>query len=83
MTKIRTYGYDRVKMAENLSIEQLVALQESLTSDPANRTNARYWGGTEDTIWLYNKKTRTKLDNISWAIYLKQTDADRKKRIAE
>ena len=59
--KVRTYGYDRVEMARNLSLEQLDALKQKVEEDHAQK----------DGIHLYDAAGRKKLDNISWAVFHK------------
>lgn len=63
--KIRTYGYDRVEMGRNLTMEQLVSLQQQVTADPASKNPLRASG---QSIYLYSKQAKKKLDNIAWAI---------------
>jgi len=61
---ITTCGYDRVKMAEHFTIPQLEAMLHGLRDDPDNRA-------TKPGIHLFNKKTYTRIDNITWAITYK------------
>lgn len=72
---LRCYSWDPVKLASNLTIEQLGELRQSVEDDPAHKNREPV------SIWIYTKKARRKLDAISWAItYLlaerKQCQAD-------
>lgn len=58
---MKTYGYNRIKLSDHCTVGELIALAQSLRDDPAN---ANKGGG----IWLYDAKTRRRLDNIAWAI---------------
>lgn len=58
--KIKTFGYDRLKMTA-LSYEELTALSRQVAEEHA----------CEDGIYLVDAKGRKKLDNIGWAIYTK------------
>ena len=63
-----THGYDRTKMADNLTVEQLENLLHSLRDDPDNRA-------TKPGIHLYNPRTYKRIDNVTWAIYYKTKGA--------
>lgn len=65
--KRRTYGYDAVKMADNMTYDQLMALDAELRANPANQN-------PKGSFWLYTKACRRKLDAISWAVYHKQSN---------
>lgn len=58
---MRTYGYDRIKLSDHYTVGELVSLAQALRDDPANRDDS-------DSVWIYDAKTRHRLDNISWAI---------------
>lgn len=66
---VRTYGYDAVKMSDNLSLEELSTLREWLVNDPANENPIRKNGGS--AIHLYDKKTHQRLDKLAWAVTYK------------
>lgn len=59
--KRRTYGYDRVKLSDAYTIEELTEMAREIREDPKNWAEP---GG----VWIYTRGARTKLDNISWAI---------------
>jgi len=61
---ITTCGYDRTKMSEHFTIPQLEAMLHGLRDDPDNRAK-------KPGIYLFDKKTNKKIDNITWAIYYK------------
>lgn len=67
---MRTYGYNRVKMAENLTLEQLTVLADSLRNDPKNANPLRA-DGRSGSIWLFTKATHKSLDAIAWAVTYK------------
>lgn len=60
--KLKTYGFDRVKMAENLSLKELEAIRQNLITDPKNKNTQK------NSIYLYTKETHKKLDNLAWAV---------------
>ncbi len=70
---IRNYGWDRVKMANNLTLEELDQLKRQVEEEHANARddNGQYLESGQPTINLYDKKGRKKLDDISWAVYHK------------
>ena len=59
--KVKTYGYDRIKMTQNLSLDDLKTLRESVEQDPKNRN-------PEGSFNIYTDAARKKLDNIAWAV---------------
>jgi len=61
---IKTYGYCRTKMADNLTVAQLEKMLRALRDDPDNLA-------TLPGIHLYNKRTYGRIDNITWAITYK------------
>ncbi len=60
---IKTYSFDRVKMARNLTLEQLHELEVIVKAE--HKLEQR------NSIHLFDKKGLKKLDNIGWAIYHK------------
>lgn len=70
----RTYGYDRVKLADAYSVAELIAMAEAIRQDPANLDPGYGKGG----LHVHTPAARKKLDNLSWAIRNRQT-ADREK----
>lgn len=69
--KIRTYSFDRCKMYEHLTLEELTALRQQVEADPKSQ-NPRYLSGQD--INLYTVAARKKLDNIAWVITWKLAD---------
>ena len=63
---------DFLRYYEKYTMEQLVQLDKSMREDPLNKN-------TDGGIYLYNKKTRKKMDEISRAITMHLED----KRIAK
>lgn len=68
-SKVPTHGYDRVKMANNLSMDQLKQLQANLKNDPKN-ANPKH-NPVDKSIYLYTPQTHKELDNIAYAITYK------------
>ena len=60
---MKTYGFDRIKMARNLTLDQLDELK--LRVEQEHRLEQR------SGIHLYDSKGLKKLDEISWAVYYK------------
>lgn len=70
--KIKTYGFDRLKMAKNLSGEELEYLQSEVKELHANEfKDGKYFENGTQTISLIDKKGLKKLEQIGWAIYNK------------
>lgn len=61
MTRIRNFGWNRLKLA-TLSYEEISALEEQVKQQHA----------CSDGIHMYDKAGRDKLDALSWAVYNKQ-----------
>lgn len=74
--RMKNYGWDRVKLAEAYSIEQLNELRKQVEADHANPRDekGRYLENGKPSIYLFDKKGRQKLDNIGWAIYYHQQE---------
>ncbi len=70
---MRTYGFKPVAMFNAMSMAELVELQNTITSDPANRNP----GLDSGSIYLYTKAARRKLDAIGWAIHYHLAEAKR------
>ncbi|MBO6253025.1 MAG: hypothetical protein J6O49_05160 [Bacteroidaceae bacterium] len=60
---MRTYGFNRVEMSRNLTLEQLIELEEKVKLDHKLEQNSG--------IHIYDRKGMKKLDDIGWAIYHK------------
>jgi hypothetical protein len=75
--KIKCWDWKATDMATNLTMEELVELQQQVQNDPANKHPTRQRGG--DTIWLYKKEAQRKLDAIAWAVTYK---IEEKRRMA-
>lgn len=69
--KPKSFGFDRVKMADNLTLNELTQLRDSITNDPANANPAHAAG---KSIYLYKPSAQKKLDNIGWAVFNKMKD---------
>lgn len=70
--KIKTYGFDRIKMTKHLTLEELAQLQKQVKELHANELkDGKYFENGTQTISLIDKKGQKKLDQISWAIYNK------------
>jgi len=61
---ITTCGYDPTKMADHFTITQLEEMLHRRRDDPDNRAK-------KPGIYLFDKKTNKRIDNITWAIYYK------------
>lgn len=74
--RMKNYGWDRVKLAEAYSIEQLNELRKQVEAEHANPRDekGRYLENGNPSIYLFDKKGRQKLDNIGWAIYYHQQE---------
>ena len=64
MARKRVYGWDAVRMEQNMTMQELVDLSDELMADPANKN-------PPGSFQIYNKKTQRKLKAISWAVYYK------------
>ena len=65
--KIKTYGFDRLKMTKHLSLEELDQLQQQVKELHANEfKDGKYFENGTQTISLIDKKGQKKLDQISW-----------------
>ena len=60
---MKTYSFNRIKMAQNLTLDQLNELK--LRVEQEHRLEQR------NGIHLYDSKGLKKLDQISWAVYHK------------
>lgn len=70
--KIKTYGFDHVKMTKHLTLEELDQLQKQVKELHANEfKDGKYFENGTQTISQIDKKGQKKLDQISWAIYNK------------
>jgi hypothetical protein len=74
--KMKTFGYDRVKLSNNYSMEELVKLGEQVTNNPENRNPAHLEG---KSVYIHTPAARKKLENISWAITYKLAEAKKLK----
>jgi hypothetical protein len=63
---MKVYGWKATELANHLSLAELVTLRASVTDDPKNQRPSG-----ANTIWLYTKSARKKLDAIGWAITYK------------
>lgn len=72
-TPMKNYGWDRVKLADAYSLEDLNKLRQQVMAEHANPTdeNGRPRENGQSTIYLYDKKGRQKLDNLAWAVTYK------------
>ena len=64
----RTFGFDRVKLADAYSVSELIEMAEQIRSDAANLDPGYGKGG----LHMHTPQARRKLDNISWAIRNRQ-----------
>jgi len=71
---IKTHGYNRVRMYQNLTLEELTELTNQVQDDPKNQTPKDEKGRPVDTIYIYTASARRRLENISWAITYKLHD---------
>ena len=62
--RLKTYGYDRIKLADMYSYEELNELRQQVIDDPKSQ-NPGYEKGS---IRKLNSSARKKLDNIAWAV---------------
>lgn len=60
---MKTYGFNRIKMAQNLTLDQLNELKLKVEQEHGLEQR--------NGIHLYDKKGLKKLDEISWAVYHK------------
>lgn len=68
----KTYGFNRVDMARNLSLDELEQLVKQVEVEHANEfKDGRYYENGQVSLSLYDKKGMKKLDAIGWAIYSK------------
>lgn len=76
MKKPRVFGWDPVKLCDNLSMEQLVELQREVSDQHANPRgeDGIYRENGSTTIHLIDAAGRKKLDKIGWAIAFKIAD---------
>lgn len=58
------YGWKPVGLYQNLTMVQLVELQQAIRDDPASACPKYKNGG----LWLFTPAARRKLDAIAWAI---------------
>lgn len=83
--RMKSYGWDRVKLSDAYTREQLHELQKQVEAEHANPRDesGTYLENGKPSIYLYDKKGRQKLDNIAWAItYQMQEERDAGERSA-
>lgn len=68
--KRKTYGYDRVRLADAYTVEELVSMAQDIRDDPANQQDG------QKHLYIYTASARRKLDNLSYAIRYR-SDMDR------
>lgn len=70
--KIRNFGWDAVKLSD-LSFDELRTLREQVEAEHANPRdeNGRYLENGRQSLYLYDKKGRHKLDKLAWAVTYK------------
>ncbi|WP_010117378.1 hypothetical protein [Acinetobacter sp. P8-3-8] len=69
---MKTYGFDRIKLSRNLSIDELLQLEEEVKKASLNEfKDGIYFENGKPSIHIYNKNGLKKLDNIGWAIFNK------------
>ncbi len=64
-----------IRLSEQYTKEQLIAMEQSLCSDPANRANG------QRGIFLYTKEAQRKIDAIRRAIQIKLDESNGVKTI--
>lgn len=69
--KRRTYGYDRYRLYQHYTADDLTAMAMALRDDPANAAPE------PRGIHIYNAITEKRLANIAYAIYYHQQDKRR------
>lgn len=72
--RMKTYGWDAVKLSNAYTMEEIAKLRQQVIDDPDNE-NPEYAKGR--CIYLYTKSARKKLDAIAYAVYYKQKDASK------
>lgn len=65
---MNAYGWDAVKLSDAYSLEELARLRSMITDDPANADPDHAKG---NSIFLYKKSARKKLEALSYAVYYK------------
>lgn len=69
---IKTYNYDRVKLSENYTIDELIKLDNWVKNKPENKN-------PQGSFNIYTPKAKKILDNIGWAISYKQKNKGEQK----
>ena len=69
MAKMKNYSWCPVRLAEAYDLEQLNALRLEVEDAPGNRTPVDRDGRPVDTIYIFTRGARKKLDAIGWAVY--------------
>lgn len=71
--KMRTYGYDSVKLANAYTTLELVELRRFVENEVKNLDPAFQKG----SLYKFTKNARKKLNNIDWAITYKLSENNR------
>lgn len=71
--RMRTYGWDAVKLSDAYTLKELDALRQRVEREHENPkdANGHPLENGRSTIYLYDKKGRQKLDRIGWAVKYK------------
>lgn len=67
--KTKYYGWKATDLASHLTMEELVLLQAEVQNDPKSKNPDH--DGPRQSIYLYTKPARRKLDALGWAITYK------------
>lgn len=70
---MKCYNWNPVELSKHLTMDELVALQNKVQDDPKSKNPAH--DDHRQSIWLYTKAARKKLDAIGWAITYKLQEA--------
>lgn len=65
---MKIYGWDAVKLSDAYSLDELAQLRTIITDDPENADPEHAQG---NSIFLYKKSARKKLEALSYAVYYK------------
>lgn len=74
---MKTYGFDPVKLSDAYTVEQLVQLHREVQERHANPKDAygHHVENGRQTIYIYDKAGRRKLEQIGWALYHKRNES--------
>lgn len=74
MSGVRTYGFDPIKLADNLTSAELGRLMLQISEDPESKNPAHAAGRT---IEIYTKKANKKMDAIALAVFYQKQEKQR------